>query len=317
LKKKKLLAGTEDMPWSGTDYLSWGNVVLKTMGTGMGMGMNLHPTEEQTLSQLGWKRIGNSKVGYSYENGNQKMMFHPSGFTEYWSNKEGQPTESWIEIEMPIRWLWKNKGSVTSSEAHRIKPYSAVINTLEAYGHKWHEGAVQFAHEDNPLDTIIFMSNGEIYHYNGAGKLFKYKNVHDLLHALDLGKGSAQKPNATGEMPWYDNQYVNTNADNTPIKLSPSDEGTMESIGFSVQMVPSNIGNALYYYQNKTGHRFYFRTNGESEYADPSNNSQKFSTVKDAMQFAWNKFSVFIEESFFKDLVEVLMTRPDAAKMLM
>lgn len=123
--KKKVLAGTEDMPWSGTDYLQWGNTVLKAMGTGK--GMSLYPTEVNTLKQLGWNEVGNSKIGYSYENGNQKIMFHPSGYVEYWSSEKSQPTQNWTEIgavEDVLRWLWKKKGLVQKKSATGEMPWS-------------------------------------------------------------------------------------------------------------------------------------------------------------------------------------------------
>lgn len=310
------------MPWSDTDYLQWGNTALKAMGT-VKDGMSLHPTEVATLKSIGWNEVSNSKVGYSYENGNQKMVFYPSGFTGYWSDKNGQPTQTWQEIEMPIRWLWKNKGSVPSSEAHRIKPYSAVINTLEAYGHKWHEETVQFVHEDDPLDTIIFMSNGEIYHYDGTGKSSKYKYVHDLLHALDFGKGSVHKPNATGDMPWSNMNYEHSKAAQqmgkdpvyTTITLYSIEEETMKKMGIH-RLENSGV---KWYEKTGEGQHIMFFADGHASITDTVTGTEVeyFDTVKEAMQFLWNKYMPFIEESFFKDLANVLLTHPDAAKMLM
>lgn len=174
-KKKKVLAGTEDMPWSGQDYLQWGNTVLKAMGT-VKDGMSLHPTEVATLKQMGWNEVGNSKTGYSYENGNQKMVFHPSGYTEYWSNKEGQPVKNWQEIEMPIRWLWKNKGSVQKKQATGDMPWSNMNYDHSKAAQQMGKDPVYttitlYSIEEETLKTMGFhrLENGGVKWYEKSG----------------------------------------------------------------------------------------------------------------------------------------------------
>ena len=242
-KKAKILAGTEDMPWSDTDYLNWGNVVLKAMGT-VKDGMSLHPTEVATLKQMGWNEVGDSKVGYSYEHGIEKIVFHPSGYVEYWSNKNGQPTQHWQEIEMPIRWLWKNKGSV-------------------------------------------------------------------------------QKKPATGDMPWSNMNYEHSKAAiqmgkdpvYTTITLYSIEEETMKKMGF--HRLENN--GVKWYEKTGAGNHVMFFADGHASMTDKTTGTEMeyFKTVKEAMQFLWDKYMPFIEESFFKDLANVLLTHPDAAKMLM
>jgi hypothetical protein len=288
---------TEDMPWSGVDYKAvW--VKLPPDKT-----LLLNAVDDDTMSNMGWKRIMLGS-GHVYRNGYEQIAFYKSGNANYWSNfKTGGVTQTFPTVEDTLRWLWKNKGSVQTPKVPLVYVSVPLLHLeeekLKSLGFvRLQNNGVIWYEKPGENQWVMFYKDGHatIKDKITGTEMDYFDTAADAITFLSnkYFKTSAKKQKATGEMPWYGNEYVNTSADNTPIKLAPSDEGTMESIGFSVQMVPSNIGNPLYYYQNKTGHRFYFRTNGESEYADPSNNSQKFKTVKDAMQFAWDKFSVFI-----------------------
>jgi hypothetical protein len=78
-------------------------------------------------------------------------------------------------------------------------------------------------------------------------------------------------------------------------------------------------GNVGWYEKSGSGQYVQFFADGHASITDKITGTdvEYFDTVKEAMQFLWDKHMPFIEESFFKDLVDVLMTRPDAAKMLM
>lgn len=340
LKKKKLLAGTEDMPWSDTDYLNWGNVVLKAMGT-VKDGMSLHPTEVATLKQMGWKEVGNSKIGYSYVHGIEKIVFHPSGYVEYWSNKNGHPTQHWQEIEMPIRWLWKNKGSVQtpkvplvyvsipllSLEEEKLKSLGFV--RLQNNGVTWYEkpgeGQWVMFYKDGHANIKDKITGTEVDYFNTAAEAITF------LSNKYFKTSKKKTPTVTGEMPWSGGDYnvdldkipPGVDAANMSIRLLHADEKTMASIGFKYVWNPDETEE----YRNsyvKSEETVYFYANGSAEYRDISDVDDKgneiskvFNTVKEAMEFVWNKHMPFIEESFFKDLVDVLMTRPGAAKMLM
>ena len=73
-----------------------------------------------------------------------------------------------------------------------------------------------------------------------------------------------------------------------------------------------------WYYRSGVDQNVMFFADGHASIADKGTGTEMeyFDTVKECLQFLWDKYMPFIEESFFKDLVDVLMTRPDAAKLL-
>ena len=237
-KKKKVLAGTEDMPWAEIDYTKY----WKDKPDNHGMILGL--VDEKTMAQMGWKRISYQHGGYAYQHGNELMIFYKLGHVGYMSDvNNGQITQSWSKPEDAVRWLWKNKGSV-------------------------------------------------------------------------------QKPTVTGEMPWSNMEYDHSKAAQqmgkdpvyTTITLYSIEEETMKKMGFH----RLENGGVKWYEKSGTSQHVMFFADGHASITDKLTGTEMeyFKTVKECLQHLWNKYMPFIEESFFKDLVNVLMTRPDAAKLL-
>ena len=142
---------------------------------------------------------------------------------------------------------------------------------------------------------------------------------------------SKKKPKATGEMPYSGTNYKidfskapsGVDGDKVSIKLVDEDEKTMTSMGFHYVYNPDETEEYRSSYV-KSEETVYFYANDTAEYRDISDVDDKgheiskvFNSIKEAMEFVWNKHMPFIEESFFKDLVEVLTSQPQAAAWLM
>jgi|FAXJ01.1.fsa_nt_gi hypothetical protein len=120
LKKKKVLAGTENMPWSGVDYVS----TWKAYSSNQGLVLNTK--DEAVLTSMGWiiAPFPEGYDGYCYKHGNEALAFYSTGKTVYWSNFGKPPTQSWTSPEDAVRWLWKNNGSVENKNATGEMPWS-------------------------------------------------------------------------------------------------------------------------------------------------------------------------------------------------
>ena len=100
---KSVLAGTEDMPWSGTNYpILWG-------GKPGDKSLMLNTMEADTMSDLGWELV-DTPNGPVYRKGPEQLAFYNHGNAKYWSNfNTGSETQSFPKVEDALRWLWKNK----------------------------------------------------------------------------------------------------------------------------------------------------------------------------------------------------------------
>ena len=329
-KKKKVLAGTEDMPWSGTDYLQWGKVALKVIGTGK--GMSIHLAEVHTLKQMGWNEVGNSKVGYSYENGNEKMIFHPSGFTEYWSDKNGQPTQNWQEIEMPIRWLWKNKGSAKQSdevpysghdynqpsEDPKKKPVYTTISlipqdeeTLNKMGFVRVKTENVIWYEKTGIGQFVeFFADGHasINDMGTGTKKDQFPTVKECLQFLwDKFKpsiqGNEKKKVLAGtedmeDMPYSGATYKIKDSHHYPTTVNLYDENVLKSIGFErdtnvkgyFKKISDTIDEVFEVFDDGTSQwRTWTTPDANAPLLVISTDPTKFSSVKEGMEFLWNK----------------------------
>lgn len=213
-KKKEILAGTEDMPWSGTDYKQWGKTVMPALGPDKGMA--LHPTEEDLLDKLGWKKKGDSNLGYTFHNGTQIMIFYPTGKVVYWSDYGKSPTQNWDDPELAIRWLWKNwKEDQMHPNVTGEMPYSGTdyanwwktywpntppnesislhpsdTETLETIGFKKEnipseESSFKIGyHNGKNGEVLYFFAGGQAaYWKNGEGPKY-YGNAYNLMKAM-------------------------------------------------------------------------------------------------------------------------------------
>ena len=238
-KKKKVLAGTEDMPWEDIDYVKyWANMPDNH-------GMVLNKMDEETMVTMDWKRVHYKHGGFAYQHDNELMIFYKLGHVGYMSDvNEGTVTQSWTNPEDAIRWLWKT--------------------------HKEH----------------------------------------------------SPKTKTTGDMPWsgtnYNYAFGQTQGNPPPVYTSiylvPLDDQTMYQLGYH-RLEDSGV---KWYEKSGTSQHVMFFADGHAIMTDKLTGTEMeyFETVKECLQFLWKKYMPFIEESFFKDLVGVLMEYPHTAKLL-
>ena len=116
---KKVLAGTEDMPWSGMNYPIWWN----TQPSNVPLGLTTF--DEATMKSMGWipSKWGG---GIVYQKDLERMAFYKDGVASYWSNfNSGGVTQTWPSVEDAIRWLWKNKNTSNIQSSKEV-PYSGL-----------------------------------------------------------------------------------------------------------------------------------------------------------------------------------------------
>lgn len=125
-------------------------------------------------------------------------------------------------------------------------------------------------------------------------------------------KGVLTKPKATGDMPYSGTNYADVWEEmNIPkkstITLISSDDETMTKMGFEKIAVPGVFG-AKYYKKGIENIEFY--ADGTAGYWPNAiiNTSERFPTVKKALEFLWKKHSPYIKESkiSYKDLMSSL-----------
>jgi hypothetical protein len=246
---------------------------------------------------------------------------------------------------MPIRWLWKNKGSVTSSEAHgsvqtpkvplvyvSVPLPSIKEETLKTMGfHRLENNGVIWYEKTGEGQWVMFYKDGHATIKDKiTGTELEYFHTDDEAITYlknKYFKTSKSKPKATGEMPYSGKDYQDWWAtywpdvpSNNAISLLPEDTETMKQMGFEkIQHQDEDPDPKYKFVYKKTDgpEMMYFFASGKAAFwKDSQDGPYYYNTVKDGMQMLWDKYMPFIEESFFKDLVNVLMTRPDAAKLL-
>lgn len=118
----------------------------------------------------------------------------------------------------------------------------------------------------------------------------------------------------SGQMPYSGHDYslLSTLFNNPPNKatvLAPQDSETMHSMGFESQAV-NTTDPAFKIVYKKGNEEMYFFSDGRAAYwTGKTGPQQYFNTVKDAMQFLWNKHTPYIEEvasykTFMKNWLE-------------
>jgi hypothetical protein len=305
---KKKLAGTSDMPWSGTDYLQWGNTVLKAVGPNGGMG--LHPTEEATLKQLGWTVHSDKEHGVWYESGPQKIVFYPSGYTEYWTDKNGKPTQSWTEIEMPIRWLWKGGKEYMTSSGKPVKMEGDDDDSLKDLGFQLinNNGVLSYRNVSKGA-SVMFYPNGfgmvwDMSQYD-VKKEFGEPNApifqgtwQNCIAFLAKNYGPTTAPKKTGEVPysgtdykkWWSTYWPDV-PPNESISLKPEDSETLKKIGFEKEL-HKNEKDPAYKVSYRNGHNevLYFFAGGEAAMWENGEGPHYYGNAKNLMQAMWDKY---------------------------
>ena len=157
----------------------------------------------------------------------------------------------------------------------------------------------------------------------------KFSSVKEGMEFLwNKHKPSTQKkPKVTGEMTysgtdyaeWWKNYWADV-PPNTSIALNSDDVHTLAKIGF-VEKINDGPDTDIAFkviYENKGGtdRAFFFASGIGAYWKTPEDGPYYHNTVKDLMQFLWDKYSVFIEEGIIKDLVSMIMEHPHTAKLL-
>ena len=180
------------VPYSGTDYATLFNVQWPSIPKNHSMKLTVQ--DEKLMKQLGFYRQKVTvpdpafKIRYIHSNDKDIMYFFASGKAAYWKDDTDGPYY-YETVEDALQMLWDKYGkpqqspTPKTSNAYRIIPADEVVSSLQKYGYKWHDLSVQFVNKKDPLDTIIFMSTGEIYRYVEQ-KEFKYENVQALFKDL-------------------------------------------------------------------------------------------------------------------------------------
>jgi len=130
-KNKTVLAGTENMPFSGMNYkIMWNTQPPK-------VPLSLTPFDETTMKSMGWNPV-KWGGGLVYQNYNRRIAFYNHGGSNYWSNfNTGGVTQIFPSVEDTLRWLWKNKVNPTPKEnplGESYYPKELVVKLLTTSG---------------------------------------------------------------------------------------------------------------------------------------------------------------------------------------
>lgn len=209
----------------------------------------------------------------------------------------------------------------------KIKPSDNIVSDLKVYGYNWDNTSKQFVSNDDALDTITFMKDGNIIWYGGMGTEEKmFSGTEELWKFLDWGgisksqqKISTSTPpekKVTGQMPYSGVNYgewFNKNspeiAKNYTIELNPNDELLLTNeLGFYKKIILSQDPEFKIGYYGPNNQIMYFFASGKASYWQDGEGPKYFDTVKDGIQFLWDKHMPFIEEKItFKNLMKSLL----------
>ena len=225
-KAKKHLAGTEDMPCSGTDYKAWGKTVTPAIGKDKGMG--LHPTEEETLKKMDWEPtktpLGIVYCPFGTVMDGEAMIFLPSGKVNYYSkfmDASGAAgvnvTQTWDDPEDAIRWLWKNYKLEQHHGGKSVKLQGEQLDEVTKLGFVEEMVNGHYNYEKPNIATVTFWANGYAWVWDLTEKEAKkaaeepnppiYKGTHqEVISYLHMMYGKKK----TGEMPFSGKNYKTT-----------------------------------------------------------------------------------------------------------
>ena len=329
--KKKFLSGTEDMPWSGTNYpLLWGPYQT-------GKFCPLNDLEQNTMKHMGWNEHTLINGSIVYLNGNQQMAFEKNGKAFYWSDISGGITQTWSTVEDALRWLWKNKGSAKKSDPFLKGPYypnEPMVNLLKSIGFKseimpdgtkwehpsgfavrFYENGISWEGKNGKKEIMVSQTNQYDFLLKALSGTDKNSENDKLDYAFtstfDMFKPSKptkQSPSvvAKNEVPyggtdykkWYNTYQPHLPKDSTiPLKLPDKkimDEMKFIEIDYGAEVVPSF---RLVYERSDTKEKAYFFASGKGAYWQAMNGPHYFNTVKELMQFLWDKYSPNITDS--------------------
>lgn len=123
---------------------------------------------------------------------------------------------------------------------------------------------------------------------------FKKKNIKWKSHAKPV------IPTKSGDMPYsgYDYSLLSSLYDQSPIQstfISQADENVMTKMGF-VRKTEDTTDIPFQRFYEKGREKMYFFSDGRASYWDGTDGPKYFNTVKEGMQFLWNKHTPYIEE---------------------
>jgi hypothetical protein len=309
-KKPKVLAGTEDMPWSDIDYKKhW---VFQASD----VGLPLEYTDDQTMKKMGWKDVPFGDHGVAYEKENQRMAFYRNGSTVYWSDKTSSPTQNWPDPEQAVRWLWKNwkehsqKPAQEQVEAvlkhlgfEKIPVATTTSSGESKNGWGWRltdkDGIsdVTFDVENNTLKWSLLPSATSGLSISSTIFDTIQKGLNALISAIK--KTPLAKSKTEGEVPysgtdykqWWKTYWPET-VPHQAISLKPEDTEVLEKIGFTKELHKTEKSPEFQVsYRNNHNEVLYFFAGGEAAYWANGEGPKYYGNAKNLMQAMWDKYA--------------------------
>jgi hypothetical protein len=220
-------------------------------------------------------------------------------------------------MDAPKEWKKYVPYSPEKSPKSSPIPNLSVIHKLMDSGFRWKDSigiyTKNYADAMN-WEAIKYEDGVMIYFYPATSwdmsrKYFVSKNFQAVLnkmHIIDSWKGDKAKKFWGGdksEVPYSGFDYVEfyktkKTPSNMSIQLEPADQKVMEDIGFKLNNMPSTSVSYKYAYINekdKNERMFFFAGGGvapgASYWTDNLGVEKYFPTVKEAMQFLWDKYA--------------------------
>ena len=220
-------------------------------------------------------------------------------------------------MDAPAEWKQSAPYSPTKSSKSSPIPDTGVHTKLVDNGFVWADSLgiyIKDYADAMSWEAIKYEDGVMIYFYPATSwdmsrKYFVSKNFQAVLnkmHIIDSWKGDKAKKFWGGdksEVPYSGFDYVEfyktkKTPSNMSIQLEPADQKVMEDIGFKLHNMPSTSISYKYAYINekdKYERMFFFAgggvSPGASYWTDNLGVEKYFPTVKEAMQFLWDKYA--------------------------
>jgi len=217
-------------------------------------------------------------------------------------------------MDAPLEWKqYAPYAPVKSPKSTTVYP-AQIHNEILNLGFVWSDnlGIYTKNYADvNKWEAVKYEDELAFYFYPATSwdmsrRYFVSKNstaVLNKIHIIDSWKSEKSKiwGGGTGEVPYSGFDYVNFYhkeqglPTNMSIQLEPKDEKVMEDMGFNLNHLPATSKSYKYAYVKDAERMFFFAGGGVAPgaayWTDNTGVQQYFPTVKQAMQFLWDKYA--------------------------